>query len=501
MRLSKNKRARRLCRLLEAALPKAVSVSVQETPPRQSRRRSGRASSVAKDVPLWAIEEVKGVALGDARLNRRLSRLLGQLASQPTATIPQACETWADTKAAYRFFDNGKVTPEKILQAHQSACIGRIENHPVVLAVQDTTSLDFTHHPNTSGLGPIEAPTHQGLLVHSTLAVSPEGVPLGLLDQQVWTRDPKDVGVSHRRRERPFEDKESHRWLSAEQAMLSLLPERIQVVTVADREADIYDLFAAPRRQGAHLLIRAAWDRRVENPQKHLWATLKASVIQGHVAVEVPRADDHPARTALLAVRFAKVQVCPPRRRLAGEGLSPVPMQAVFVQEEGAPSGVEPISWMLLTTLPVNRLKDALQVLRWYTLRWLVERYHLVLKSGCRIEQCQLETGARLRRCLAVYAIVAWRLLWLTYVARQTPEASCEVAFTREEWQALYCVHHRVSVPPKEPPTLQEAICWVAQLGGFLARKGDGNPGVIVLWRGLRRLHDLTEMWRLTRPP
>lgn len=480
------------------ALPKSL---VQKPSLPRTRTRSRSPSGVLTPVPQWALEEVQDAALGDARLNRRLPRLLGQVAAQPTASIPQACGTWAATKAAYRFFDNTKVTPPKIHQAHQAACIGRIEEHPLILAVQDTTSLDFTHHPQTQEVGPLENPTHQGLRVHSTLAVSPEGVPLGVLGHHVWTRDPQDVGKRHRRRERAFEEKESSRWLNAEQAMLSVLPADLQVVTIADREADIYDLFAAPRRAGAHLLIRAAWDRRVEPPHQHLWATLQARPIQGRIGVDLPRADDRPPRRAHLTVRFASVGIRPPKHRPAKEGLRPVPLQAIFIQEEAAPASVAPISWMLLTTVPVETLEDALHGLRWYTYRWRVERYHFVLKSGCRIEQRQLETGARLRRCLAVYAIVAWRLLWLTYVARQTPTASCEVAFTRDEWQALYCAHHQVSRPPNDPPSLQEAIRWVAQSGGFLARKGDKHPGVAVLWRGLRRLHDLTVMWRLARPP
>lgn len=176
-------------------------------------------------------------------------------------------------------------------------------------------------------------------------------------------------------------------------------------------------------------------------------------------------------------------------------------MSVVDVQELMPPNGQEALHWRLLSSLPVQTLDEAKRCVRWYRLRWLIERYHFVLKSGCRIEERQLETAARLQTCLSVYAIVAWRLLWLTYQARCAPTASCEVAFTQEEWQTLYCYIHQVSVPPETPPSLQDAVRWVAQLGGFSNRTGDKHPGVKVLWRGWQRLQDLTAMWRLMHPP
>jgi len=337
--------------------------------------------------------------------------------------------------------------------------------------------------------------------VHSTLAVTPEGVPLGILGQQVWARDPDTVGQRHHRKERAFTEKESFRWYAAEQDMLAALPKEVRIVTVADRESDIYDLFQSPRRKGADLLIRASWDRRVTPPQQHLWEAVKATPIQGHTLLGLRRTPDRKPRTALLGVRFTRVCLLPPTKRPAQDNLRPQWVNAVFAEEEAPPQGVKPVSWMLLTTLPVETLPEALQCLQWYAYRWLVERYHFILKSGCRIEERQLGTGMRLERCLAVYTIVAWRVLWLTYLARETPTASCELALSREEWEALWCIHHHVAIPPKEPPSLQQAILWIAQLGGFLARKPDGDPGPKVLWRGLQCLHHYTEMWRLTRPP
>lgn len=283
--------------------------------------------------------------------------------------------------------------------------------------------------------------------------------------------------------------------------MLRTLPQAVRVVTVADREADIYELFQAQRRPGAELLIRAAWDRRVAHPQQHLWATLHATPVQGHPVVALPKTKQRKARNAHLTVRSASVHLRPPKNRPASDTLRPHCINVVLAEEHAAPKGATPVSWMLLTTLSTATLQDALRCLEWYTRRWLVERYPLALKSGCRVEACQFETANALKRALSVYAMVACRLLWLTYVARETRLSSCEVAFTPEEWQALACYHQRVACPPTTPPPLKDATLWLAQLGGFLARKRDGEPGVIVLWRGLTRLRDITQMWRLTRAP
>ena len=169
----------------------------------------------------------------------------------------------------------------------------------------------------------------------------------------------------------------------------------------------------------------------------------------------------------------------------------------VLAEEVDPPAGETAVRWLLLTTMPVSSVEAAVQVVLWYSLRWLIERYHYVLKSGCRIEELQLETMQRLERALATYCIVAWRLLWLTYEARQAPDASCEVLLHKDEWQALYATIHQTPTPPEQPPTLHEAVSWIARLGGFLGRTSDGEPGVQVIWRGWRRLQDIAATWRL----
>lgn len=335
--------------------------------------------------------------------------------------------------------------------------------------------------------------------MHTALAVSTAGVPLGPLHQHTWTRDPATLGKRAQRNQKETAEKESQRWLDALAATEAALPADQMVITVADREADFYDLFAAPRRPGSHLLIRAKPRRRVRHVERLLGQAVRATAAAGTLTVDLRRGDDRPPRQAVLTIRFATVDIAPPSTHPRRKELPHLRLTAILTEEENPPAGPEPVRWWLLTTLPIATLADAVQAVGWYALRWLVERYHYVLKSGCRIEQLQLETAERLGRALATYAVVAWRLLWLTYEARRVPEASCEAVLPRDQWQVLHRVIHKTDTVPVSPPSLREAVRQIARLGGFLARKGDGEPGVKTIWRGLRRLDDLVTGWKLSR--
>ena len=449
----------------------------------------------------WAAAEVAGAELGDERRTRRLAALVEALAARPEASVPQACKDWAATKGAYRFWDLDTVDPAALRAAGVPAVVARVGEQGRVLVVQDTTEIAVRASAVQAALGPLRAPGQRGLLLHSALAVRPDGVPLGLLHQAVWTRDPAECGVAATRRQRPITDKESGRWLTALAASQAALPEAVGSLTIADREADVYELFAAPRRANADLLIRAAQDRCVAEEAHRLWAALDQAPAAGELTVALRRRDDRPPRTAVLTVRFATITLLPPRNHADRAALAPITLQAVTAREEAPPEGVDPVCWRLLTTLPVAALAAAVEVVRLYTLRWLIERYHFVLKSGCGVEELHLETRERLERALATYALVAWRLLWLTYLARRQPDAPCDTVLAPHEWQALYCTHFQTPLPPATPPSLHDAVRWLAQLGGFLARRHDGDPGVVVIWRGLRRLHDIAATWLLLQAP
>lgn len=448
---------------------------------------------------LWAAEAMRGVDLGDARRSRRLQKLLVDLAARYEVSLPQACGNWAAVKAAYRFFDNDAVEPEMIRAGLTAATVSRLEGQAVVLGMSDTTSLDYSAHPATAGLGVLENKWRQGVLLHSVLAVTAAGLPVGVLWQQWWAREPSAAGRRGTRRQRPTAEKESAKWLTAAQETLAVVPPETLVVQVGDRESDVFDLFAQPRRAGAHLLVRAAWDRCVEGAPEHLWAAAEAAAAAGPARVMVTGKDKLPEREAEVSVRWTEVALCPPRHRR--EGLAAVTMRVVLVREEAPPEGAKPLVWLLLTTLPVSSFEEAWRCVRWYRLRWLVERYHYVLKSGCRVEELQLRTVARLERALACFSAVAWGVLWLTYLGREQPDQPASMVLEREEWEALMCFSQDHPEPPTSPPTVQAALRAIAGLGGFLGRKHDGMPGVAVIWRGLTRLHDITAAYLLFRRP
>jgi transposase-like protein/transposase Tn5 family protein len=467
---------------------------------RQTRRPTDGEIPDSEDS--WAWTEFGEADLGDARRTERLVSLARTLAARPAASLPEACTDPAQLKAAYRFFSNGAVTPETLLASHVAATQHRIAQVPVVLAVQDTTELDYTSHPATTGLGYLNDTRHRGLLVHSTLALTPERLPLGVLAQQVWSR--QTLGQRAIRKTRAVTEKESQKWLLSLEAVKEArvaCPDT-HLISVGDREADVYDLFLVERLPGVDLLVRAAWDRCVSAPQQHLWATVAAAPVAGTAEVTIPRRSGQPARPATLTVRFCSVRLRPPRSR-SKEKLPQVSVWAVWVRESDPPEGTEPIEWLLLTSCPVGTAEQALQCVAWYACRWGIEVWHKILKSGCQIEARQLEAAARLERCLTLYSVIAWRVLYATVLARTVPDLPCTALLEAAEWEALYCVTHHTPRPPEAPPSLRQAVRWIAQLGGFLARPGDGEPGVTTLWKGFQHLADLTTMYQIMimKPP
>jgi hypothetical protein len=447
----------------------------------------------------WAEKELESLNLGDRRREKRLIKIVEDLANQPGESVPQACGDVAATTAAYDFWKSPYFQPDEIRLAHQTSTIKRIESHQIILGIQDTTNIDLTHHPKTRDIGYLDSATSFGLKVHSTLAASIDGVPLGILYQQVWTRDLENLGIAKKRHQRVIEEKESQRWLDAEQATHKLIkPEKI-VVTVADSEADIFELFNQERPENFHLLIRVTHNRKVDHNAKYLHEAINATLACGQLNVEVKRSPEQQSRIANLTIRFATLEIQVPSNHIRRKQLNPVKLQVILAREEEPPEGVSPISWLLLTSLKIKNLSDAAQCVRWYTYRWLIERYHYALKSGCGIEKLQLETGRRIHMALATYSIVAWRLLWLTYEARIHPNTPCDTVLETHEWQALCVTFSQNPDPPKIPPSLREAVRMIAKLGGFLGRTRDGEPGVKTVWRGLKRLHDIAATWKLLK--
>ncbi len=468
------------------------------------QKRKASIDGDEKLISSWIEEELGNIDLGDERLNDRARVLMNQFSDQPSASIPQACGEWKEMKAAYRFLSNDKIAPEKLLEPHVQATIQRVKSHDLVLAVQDTTTVNYSAHRQTKGLGPISNNREKtlGFFLHATLAVTPEGCPLGLFQGATHSRNARDFGGSRRsvkRNKKAISEKESQRWLdslSCCQQLATLCP-ATTIVNVADREADIYELFAQaldPSLARVHLLVRVQHNRLVESSEGRLWADLAAQPEAATMQVKVPRQDGKAARIATLSVRYSAQRVCPPRLK---KNLSSLSLWAIEARELHPPQGVKPILWQLLTTLPLTDASQAIVRIGWYAQRWQIEVLHKVLKSGCRIEQRQLSTVPRLQRALMLDLILAWRILYLSKVLREQPDESASIYLTDPEWKVLWCKFNRTQPIASQPPSIGQAIRWIAYLGGFIGRKSDGHPGPIVLWRGLHRLHDLADSWTL----
>jgi len=448
----------------------------------------------------WVEQELAGARIFDGRLRRRMYQVTRNFAAQAQALVPQAGNgSEAEAKGTYRFFQNPRVTMDGVLKGHVEATVERAREHGVVLAVQDTTFLNYTAH-SPEGVGPIgtKKDSSVGLVLHGTVAFSLAGTPLGVLDAQCWARDPEEAGKREKRKQLPIEEKESIKWLRSYRAVAQAqrLCPNTMYVSVGDRESDIYELFdeAARTRNGPKLLLRAERTRNRKTttldgaePENHeyLWERMKNEPVAGHREVHIPKKPARPKRTAKIDVRYASVLLMPPM----DSKLQPVQVWAVYAREvDYAPEVTEPLEWMLLTTAEVSSFDDATERLRWYTLRWGIEVFHRIIKSGCRIEDRLLDDIESLKKCLALDLIVAWRIHLLMKASRETPDVPCTGFFEEDEWKVLHAVV-RNEPPPETTPSLRTAVRMTAKLGGFLGRKRDGEPGMITLWRGLIRLN------------
>jgi hypothetical protein len=453
----------------------------------------------------WVDRELDGGQFPDRRLKTRLGKLLGDLGQRIGATMPMACQDWAATKAAYRFFSNRRVDEGVILAGHFAATRARVDaTAGPILVLHDTTEFSFTRE-NPEPIGRISTLktrhahiTICGLLMHSSLVLTTAGVPLGLAAVKFWTRD-KFKGTNALKRRInptrvPIEQKESVRWLENLKQSTELLGDPSRCIHIGDRESDIYELFCAAQEARTHFLVRTCVDRLAEDGDTTVSQVMRLEPILGVHEIEV-RDDRGRTSTAEIELRVRRMTVRPPigkQRRYPALSLT-----VIHAHERGAPEGREPIRWDLLTDRPVEDLPDVIEQLDWYTHRWKIETYHKVLKSGCQAEQSRLRTAERLVNLLAVLCIVGWRVFWLTMTNRATPEAPAEVALTRAEIAILD--HLAGAAGPPATPAVSGYLVAIAKLGGYLARTKDPPPGNMVIWRGLTRLMDIHLGFELSR--
>ena len=448
----------------------------------------------------WTATEFGAANLKDERLGKRLRTIAADFYAKLSSNIPEACGgVNAKAKAVYRFFQSKRFNMNDILAPHVESTIGRCAAaEGVVLAVQDTTTLNYTAHQSTKDLGPIgKKGGSVGLHLHSTIAFDADGVPLGLLHAQCWARDKDGDTPSAFSSSFDTSKTESEKWQNSFKALIEMkkrLP-RVPLISVGDREADFYELFelALSSPDNPHLLVRAHHNRALEDEQGKLWEFMGGHPAADTLDVQIPPRGGRKARTAQVVLRFAQVTLKPPQNMKDRKALK---IWAVLAREDDPPDGTDALEWMLLTTAPTVTAADAAERLQWYCRRWGIEVFHRILKSGCRIEDRQLGDADTTAKCLAVDMVAAWRVFHMTILGRYCPNEPCTIFFTESQWKALSLKH--TGTIPDEPPTLKVAMRQVAALGGFLGRKSDGDPGPTTLWRGFEKLDGMAEIFEIT---
>ena len=429
----------------------------------------------------WAEEEMGAVRLGDARRGRRLVRLVERLAEQPGVSIPAACSGAGEAKAAYRLLSHEAVGWSDILQPHLRRGVQRMSGERVVLCLQDTTELDFNGQA-IDGLGPLAYEAQRGMLLHATYAVSTRRVPLGVLDAWMWAREARKSDGTRGGL------LESTRWVEGYERLAELAAELpdTRLVCVGDRESDLLALLVKARDSGhaADYLPRCRHNRVLPEGAAKLWDAVLDGEPLGRVRFDLPAGRGRKARVVEQEVRARRVAIAD---RAGGH----VEVTCLIASEVDAPAGAKPVVWRLLTNRVATSLAEAVELVDWYRARWEIEMLFLTLKEGCRVEALQLSSVARIERALAVYLIVSWRIGLLMRLGRACPDWHAERLLEREEWQAAWIVARKK--PPDKPPTLRVALHMIARLGGFLGRKGDGEPGVKSLWIGLQRVASCAE--------
>jgi len=446
--------------------------------------------------------EFEGIDLGDRRLNKRSVRIAEALAAAPSASINAATEGWTDTFAAYRFFSNPSVQADEILRPHRAATERRIREHAVVLMVQDTTEYDFSAHPPIDAQC-LETPERFGFYDHTHLAATPDQLCLGVVGTEQFDRAPETLGKTRERKPLPIEEKESFRWLTGYRLASELRQScpTTQIISVADCEADIYELFVEAQQHPtpADFIIRAKENRCTpqRDPERgtHTYQKVHDQLARAEVrvgrTVDLPQTPQRRARKAELEIRALTIELKPPAAR---SSLPRVSLQFVLVSEVNGPGDGTDVSWLLMTNLPIDTDEAILQVIDYYIARWVVEIYFRTLKTGCRVEKIQLETMSRLKNCLAFYKIIAWRILYLTYLNRTTPELPCTAVFDDCEWKSIWQVVKKTPLP-ETTPTLGEFLPLLTRLGGYNNRPSEPPPGPQVMWTAIRRMLDFATAW------
>jgi len=471
----------------------------------ESYRKAPNSSQTTRNADTWIQEEIRGCEFPDRRLSKRFCNILSSMSEKTGPSIPFACQDWAATKAAYRFFSNDRVNEAQILSGHFRATRERATlSQSPILVLHDTTELSYKRNKDAAldplrkqvaGAdrdGAIRYHTAKGILMHSSLVVTTAGTPLGIAAAKFWTRK-KFKGCDALKRKInptrvPIEEKESMRWLNNIKDSTELLGSPENLVHVGDRESDIYELFCLAHNLKTKFLVRACVDRLAQEGETTIEKEMAQASRHGQYTLQL-NVEKGVTNRAVLDIKYEKIRVLSPLAKR--NKYPPLELTIVHATETVEPEGRSRIEWKLITNVETKTVNGAIEKLQWYAMRWKIETFHKILKSGYRVEESKLRTSERLVNLLAVCCILSWRIFWMTMINRESPSTAPNVAFTELELEILAeLVTERNGCISKED-NLGQCIRKLAQLGGYVARASDPPPGNMVIWRGLTRLADI----------
>lgn len=454
----------------------------------------------------WIDIEMEAIDLGDRRLNQRSLNILEGLGLAPGRTIPQAFQAWNEIKATYNFLNNDLVSEEKILAPHLEMTLERIKECPIVLLASDTTDINYTTKSTMKGKERLDN-KQNGLWLHATIAVTPERLNLGLIQANFWHREPEVAEKSRTyqttRDKAPIEEKESYRWLESYQKACEISKEapETQIINITDREGDIIELFELAKSENnknckANFIIRSQYDRLIktkddeaDKTDRKLWEKLKKAKSIGELEFVISTRGDRKARKVKQQLKAISVTLTPGNKKQAIE------VNAIMAIEEQPPEGEDPLVWVFITDLPIDTFENVCKIIEYYLCRWQIELFFKVLKSGCKIEERQLQTADRIKNLIAIFMILSWRVMFTMMLGRICGEMSCGDLFDEAEWKSVYKIVNKKKALPRKPPSLSEFIIMVAKLGGYVEQKDGEPPGVKTMWKGMTRMVDFSIAW------
>jgi hypothetical protein len=453
----------------------------------------------------WIEQEVGGYHFKDARLAKRFNKLPGMMSEGIGESVPYACQDGANTRAACRFFSNAQVSEAQIMAGHFQATQGRLaQTNQRILMLHDTCEFSFQRDQDSQiGLlgrpacgkgrdGRIKHITVRGILMHSSLAITLDGLPLGLTAIKFWTRK-QFKGCNALKKKInptrvPIAEKESIRWLENRRQSAALISNPRHCVHIGDRESDIFELFCLADELGTNFLIRTCVDRLAQDAGTTVTAQMKQAPVKGRHCIQ-GRNKLGEFYEAELDIKHERLQVLPPMGKW--KNYSDLTLTVIHALERGTPGGRDKIAWKLITNLPVKSLKSAIEKLNWYALRWKIEVFHKILKSGCKAEESKLRSSERLVNLIAIFCLIGWRVFWLTMLQRAEPDLPPAIALDTTE---IFLLDELVKPKPaliRRKATISDYIIKIPKLGGYLNRASDPPPGNMVMWRGLTKLNDI----------